>query len=160
MKKLHFLKNTQKFLTLTLSLILITCFFNACTTEETTTTDTCSISISSASASPSSFGAGATVAGYATVSDKVGLSSTELSGLVKWYLSNDATYSSGDEQLTAFLQGSPTTQGSSISYKFNIEIDFTVASGAKYLIAHIDSRPCGNGQSTSAANKAIAVTIQ
>lgn len=146
---------------LALLLLLAALFtFNAC--EDTTTPEnSCTLNMTSFNVSPKTFSAGATLSGTVIINEGLNLDDFTIKGLTDFYLSTDNSLSNNDTQLTAFVASNGlVANGNQTTIDYDqIEIPFGVSSGSYFILAHIDSRPCGSGSSTSAVTKSVSVTI-
>ncbi len=158
MTHLHRFNSLSKLLASAALITAVVLMFNACG-DTTVTPDNCSISISSFNVSPKTFAAGATLTGSITFADNVGLDDLTARSVTELYLSADAAYSSSDTQLDAFTDP-PTHSGSNTTVVFDqIDIPNGISAGSYYIVARIDSQPCGGGESSTATTKSVAVTV-
>ncbi len=145
-----------KLLTLAIAIVGVLAI-NSCG-ETGVTPDDCSITITSFNVTPKTFSSNATLTGSVTFTDNVGMNDLTARSVTELYLSTDATYSSGDTQLDAFTDA-PTHSGTSTTVVFD-QIDIpNISAGSYYIVARIDSQPCGAGESSSPTTKSVAVTV-
>lgn len=142
--------------------LLVSLFtFNACEDTTTPPENSCSLTMNSFNVTPKTFSAGATLSGTVVVTEGLNLDDFTLKGLTDFYLSSDNSLSGSDTQLTAFVASNGlVANGNQTTIDYDqIEIPFGVSPGSYFILAHIDSRPCGGGESTTAVTKSVSVTI-
>ncbi len=142
------------------TLALSLCLLNACEDESGTNNTSCSVTISDFELSTKTFAAGDEITGSVVIRDNVGLDDFVLRDIAKIYLSEDDVFSSNDTEITAF-SSAPTSSGNETTVTMDIQFPFSLGnSGSKYLLAHISSRPCGDGTTIPTDTYAVAVTVE